>query len=151
MRKSPAGTIHRRTLTASILLVAFAVRALIPPGFMPATDRPFSLEICWEGLPSGMLQHGESMDMDSIDMDSIDMGSMDMASPHAGSAHAGHSSHTEHCVFGTACSAGPISHPPLLSDLSFTRQLRTVALVSVAGAVRLVHLPQPRAPPGQLS
>jgi hypothetical protein len=142
---------NRRALAASILLVAFAVRALIPPGFMPATDRPFALEICWEGLPSGVLQHGQSMDMDSIDMGSMGMASMDAGSMDAGSTHAGHSSHTEHCVFGTACSAGPISHPPLLSDLSFTRQLRAVAFVSVAGAVRLVHLPQPRAPPGQLS
>ena len=40
---------------ASIMLVAFASRMLIPPGFMPASGRPFLIEICWEGLPAGML------------------------------------------------------------------------------------------------
>jgi hypothetical protein len=30
-------------LKASIMLVAFASRALVPPGFMPASDRPFSI------------------------------------------------------------------------------------------------------------
>jgi hypothetical protein len=153
---------HRRTLTAGILLVAFAVRALIPPGFMPATDRPFSIEICWEGLPAGVLArggppHADSTGMDSTGMDSTGMDSMDMdsmpAHPMQGAHHhhSGSSSHSEHCVFGTACSAGPILHLPLPSELSSTRQPLAVAFVSIAGAVRLVHLPQPRAPPGRLS
>ncbi len=153
---------HRRTLTAGILLVAFAVRALIPPGFMPATDRPFSIDICWEGLPAGLLAHREpshadatGMDMDSMDMDSMDMGSMDMGPMGVGAmpahSHSRTSSHSEHCVFGTACSAGPVSHLPLLSGVSSARQLRAVAFESIALAIRLVHLPQPRAPPVRLS
>ncbi len=140
---------NRRTLTAGILLVAFGVRALIPAGFMPAPDRPFSLEICWEGLPAGVRVHGEPSHadaMDTTDMGSMDMGSMDMGSMPV-HTHSGSSSHSEHCVFGTACSAGPVSHMPLLSDLSSVRQLRAVAFDSIALAIRLVHLPQPRAPP----
>jgi hypothetical protein len=113
---------------ASIMLVAFATRALIAPGFMPAGDRPFSLEICWEGFPAEMLAHG---------------------APHH--RHSGSPSHSEHCVFGTACSAGPIPHLLLPSDISAARQLLAVAFVSIAVAVRFVHLPQPRAPPGRLS
>jgi hypothetical protein len=122
---------------ASIMLVAFASRALIPPGFMPASDRWFSIEICWEGLPAEMLG------MDSMP-----------AHPQQGvhlHHHSGSPSHSEHCVFGTACSGGPIPHLPLPSDISPTQQLRAVAFVSFAGAVRVVHLPQPRAPPGRLS
>jgi hypothetical protein len=120
-------------LLASIMLVAFALRALIPVGFMPSSERPFSLEICWEGLPAG-----------AMDMGSMDMGSM-------GHHHSGSSAHSEHCVFGTACGAGPLSHLPLLSDVSEARQLRAVELVSLASTVHLVHLPQARAPPTQLS
>ncbi len=127
MRLSPRKR-RRLTLLASIMLVAFATRALIPAGFMPTSERPFSIEICWEGFPADMLTHGE---------------------PHH--HHSGSPSHSEHCVFGTACSAGPTPYLPLPSDSSSAKQLRAVAVVSIAGAVRLVHLPQPRAPPGRLS
>jgi hypothetical protein len=125
---------------ASIMLVALALRALIPPGFMPASDRPFSIEICWEGLPADMLAHGEPSQADH-------RGPLQAAHHH----HSGSPSQSEHCVFGTASSAGPILHLPLLSDISFAQPLRAVAFVSMAGALRLVHLPQPRAPPSQLS
>jgi hypothetical protein len=134
----------RQTLIASIMLVAFALRGLIPPGFMPASGRPFSIEICWEDFPAEMLAHGEPSAADSMGMHRMPMQSM-------GSHHSGSPSPGEHCVFGTACSAGPIPHLPLLSELSSARQLRAVAFVSFAAAIRLVHLPQPRAPPGRLS
>jgi hypothetical protein len=37
---------------ASFLLLAFVVRSLIPAGFMPAAERPFTLEICPDGMPA---------------------------------------------------------------------------------------------------
>ena len=131
-----------RALLASIMLVPFALRALIPPGFMPASDRPFSIEICWEGFPANMLAHGEPPFADSMGMDS-----MQGAHHH----HSGSPPHSGHCVFGAACSAGPTPHLPLPSDIPPTRQACAAAVVSIAGAVRLVHLPQSRAPPGRLS
>jgi hypothetical protein len=105
---------------------------------MPASDRPFSIEICWEGFPAATLAHG---------------GPPHPMAGHSGAHHhhSGTPSQSEHCVFGTACSAGPISHLPLLSGISSAQQLRAVAFVSFAAAVHLVHLPQPRAPPGRLS
>jgi hypothetical protein len=129
---------------ASIMLVAFALRVLIPPGFMPASGRPFSIEICWEGFPAGTLAHVEPSHPDSMDMASM---GMDQVAVH----HHGTSSHSEHCVFGTACSAGPVTHLLLPSDFSFAQQLRAVDFASIAAAVRVVHLPPPRAPPSQLS
>jgi len=118
------GKRNRRTFMAGIMLAAFASCALIPPGFMPASSRPFSLEICREGLPAGLLAQG---------------------------SHHHLPSQSEHCVFGTACSAGPIPHLPLPRDFSSAQQLRAVAFASIALAVRVVHLPQPRAPPARLS
>jgi hypothetical protein len=115
---------------ASLMLVAFASRALIPAGFMPASGRPFSMEVCGEGLPAGMLAY--------------------LQPSHAHTHHhSGSPSHSEHCVFGTACSAGPIPHPSLPSDFSSAQQLRAVAFTSIAIPVRVVHLPQSRAPPGR--
>jgi hypothetical protein len=145
-------------LMAGIMLVAFASRALIPPGFMPASGRPFSIEICWEGLTADMLAHVEHSHADSMGMESMGMGGMpaeDSTSHHGplqgAHPHSGSPSQSEHCVFGTACSAGPVLHLPLPSDFSSAQQLRAVAFASIAVAVRVVHLPQPRAPPGRLS
>jgi len=160
---------------AGIMLVAFASRVLIPPGFMPASGWPFSIEICWEGIPADLLarvepSRADSMAMDPMDMGSVAMGSMDMDPTPAESIHdsmhrhpVGDSSHRdlkqgphhhhgspsqgEHCVFGTACSAGPISHLPPAADFSSALELRGIAIASIAVPVRLVHLPPPRAPP----
>ncbi len=159
MRLSP-GKRNRRTLMASIMLVAFASRVLIPPGFMPANDRPFSIEICWEDLPADMLAHVEPPHAHSMAADSIhdpmhrepvgdstpDHGPLQGTHHHHGSP-----SQSEHCVFGTACSAGPIPHLPLPSDFSSALKLRAVAFASIAVAVHLVHLPQSRAPPAELT
>ena len=146
----------RQMFVAGIMLVAFALRALVPPGFMPANDRPFSFEICWEDLPAAMLAQGGAPHADSTGVHSVGMESMLARSTAAGSTHShphhsGRPSHSEHCVFGTACSAGPIPHPPLPIEISSAQRLRAVPFLSVAGAVRLVHLPQSRAPPGRLS
>jgi hypothetical protein len=154
------GKRNRRTLMAGIMLVAFASCALIPPGFMPASGRPFSLEVCREGLPAGVLARVEPSDADSAGTDSVGVDSMgmdmpaDSMAPHHGPAQGPHHhppSLSEHCVFGTACSPGPIPHLPPPSDFSSARQLRAVAFASIAVAVRVVHLPQPRAPPLRLS
>jgi hypothetical protein len=48
---------HQRLWVISTLLVALLVRALIPAGFMPATDRPFSFQICPDGFPAALLQN----------------------------------------------------------------------------------------------
>lgn len=152
IRLSP-GKRYRRTFMAGIMLVAFASRVLIPPGFMPASGRPFLMEICLEGLSADMLAHVEpphadSMGMQSMGMDPMPAHSTSHRDPLQGAHHHhGSPSQSEHCVFGTACSAGPIPHLPLPSDFSSAQQLRAVAFASIAVAVHLVHLPQSRAPP----
>jgi hypothetical protein len=140
---------NTRTLVVSIMLVAFGLRTLIPPGYMPASDRPFSLEICWEGLPADLVAHIAHSNPDSMDMDSMDMASMGM--DQAGDHNHRTSSQSDHCVFGTACGAGPTSHLTLPSYLSSVQQRAATAFASIAIAVRVVHFPQPRAPPSRLS
>ena len=111
-----------RTLIASVMLLAFVVRALVPQGFMPASDRAFSVEICPEGFPAQLLAH-------------------------AGHHHTGTHWHTEHCVFGSACAAGPASQFPLLTCLSLPEGVPATRVTSVAIIVQLVHLPEARGPP----
>jgi hypothetical protein len=152
------GRWNSRTLIAGLMLVAFASRGLIPPGFMPASGRPFLMELCWEGLPADMIAPGEPSPEMPMDMESMGMESMpgDSLTSRDGALHGAHHrsgslSLSEHCVFAAACFAGPIPHLPLPSLYSSAQQLRQVALASMAADVRVVYLPQPRAPPGRLS
>jgi hypothetical protein len=88
MRRS---LLHRRQHQGitGILLMALAFRALMPVGFMPSVDRPLTLEICRAGF------------LAPIDL-------------HDPARHPFDSSHFEHCPFGTAPAAGPVSQTPLL-------------------------------------
>src|SRR5690606_19994058 len=45
---SSGSRVHRYLTLA--LLLAFTMRALVPAGFMPSTERPFTLEICPQGF-----------------------------------------------------------------------------------------------------
>lgn len=128
-------TTHARLIWA--VLLAFALRALIPLGFMPAGDGTLSLMICPGGLPPGVLP------------------AMDKAMPMSGGMpmppqHHGHgSAEQSYCAFTTGFSSAP---PPLLLAkllLLFTlTALIAVAVLAPAG-IRLVHLPQARAPPAR--
>ncbi len=110
-----------------VVLLAFALRALIPIGFMPAADGSLSLTICDEGFPAGLVHpaaHGP-----------------------AASAGAGHHSHEDHCPF---CGASTPAPGPLFTALARVVwvAVATVAIaVSCRALITLLHLPQARAPP----
>jgi hypothetical protein len=112
-----------RVLISGVMLLAFVARALIPQGFMPASDRTLSLQICPEGFPAKLLRHS--------------------GHHHAG----GGNSFAEHCVFGAAAAAPTAqTAPPAYAPFV---QLAPVAFsLDAAGVVRLVYLPHARGPPG---
>lgn len=109
------------------VLLAFALRAMIPIGFMPAADGTLSLTICSEGFPAALLgatAHGP-----------------------AAAAGAGHHAREDHCPF---CGASTPAPGPLFiaSACVVWVVIATVALaVSSRSLVSLLHLPQARAPP----
>jgi hypothetical protein len=124
----------RQRLVGAVLLT-LALRALIPLGFMPAGDGTLSLMICPGGLPPGLLP-GQKPIQD-------DMG-MPMPQPH----HGGHGVMDDgYCVFTTGFSSAP---PPLLVA-AFVLLLACVGvvrtLIAAPAGIRLVHVPQARAPP----
>jgi hypothetical protein len=147
----------RRTATTGCLLVAFGLRALIAPGFMPAGGQHFLIEICPEGLPSELLSQGAQGPMSGMDdtMPGMDdtMPGMDGAMPDmdgstpAPTPQGGGHSHMEHCWFGSACaSAPPLQHPPCaVSPPAVTAA--AMRLGAAAFIVRLVYLPHSRGPP----
>jgi hypothetical protein len=93
----------------SVLLVALAVRALIPAGFMPSADQPFTLQICPDGFPAQFLhraetgipssEHGTHADKSHADESLVDesMGPQASGAMHVGLAtldqHAAHHAH----------------------------------------------------------
>jgi len=118
---------HRgRELVAALILAAFGVHALIPTGFMPGGGA-LSIQICPDGFPAQLLTSGVHHH------------------------HGGSPAHTDHCVFGSAGAGGPLSSHSPLADASVAWHAPAAHPPSVTVAVRLVHLPQPRAPPGRLS
>lgn len=129
-----------------VVLLAFALRALIPLGFMPAGDGSFSLMICPGGFPAALLQGrsmGQSMDQGGGKSMSMPGGTRAPQHPHHGQGPMGEG----YCAFTTGLSSAP---PPLLlaALLLLLSLVAVVALAVLAPAgIRLVHLPQARAPP----
>ena len=111
-----------------LILLALALRALIPVGFMPAMDGTFSVSICTDGFPPALLP------------------GMPMPQPHHQQGH-GDADGDSFCAFTTGFSSAP---PPLLvvalGLLIVCLGVVLTRVVAPAG-IRLVHIPQARAPP----
>jgi hypothetical protein len=155
----------------SILLTALVVRALVPVGFMPSSDRPFTLQICPDGFPAQLL-HGSHHHHGASDVPGADepgnahsghhqhAAEAALAAVHdhslanePGAQHPGHGSHdhssvrAEHCVFAAAAGAGPA--PQLLPALAQIERQITPAFDSVSALLETqrFRVQQPRAPP----
>jgi hypothetical protein len=106
-----------------LALLAFGLRALIPIGFMPSADGTLSLMICPGGFPPQLLRmpmpgrQGHGLMQDGF------------------------------CAFTTGFSAAP---PPLILATLYLLLAVIAIVVTVMPApagIRLVRLPQARAPP----
>ena len=113
----------RRALLSIVMLGAFAVRALVPEGFMPAAGAPLALEICPEGLGPLPFSH--------------------LAHHHHGTPGA----HGEHCVFGSAGAGGPAPQASAPHCVPGPLRVAGRRRSEPVNDVRLVYLPQPRGPP----
>jgi hypothetical protein len=123
-----------------VMLAAFALRALIPIGFMPAVDGTLSLMLCPGGFPLALLPH-EKPTSGGMPMG---MG-MPMPQPQP---HHGHGVMEDgFCAFTTGLTSAP---PPLIPAVLILLLVVIAAIaISVAtpAGIRLVRLPQARAPP----
>jgi hypothetical protein len=141
-----------RKSTAVLAVAAFALRALIPSGFMLDSGHRLAIVICPDGFPADLLTRGDmshgGMDMD-MGMSSSDMsrGDMTQESMPQGHRHTAGHSHSEHCLFTSGSSSGPILQFAALA--SIVRVVREAIIVPdrLAAVVRFVYVPQSRAPP----
>ena len=129
---------NRRWLIGT-LLVALLVRALIPAGFMPATDRPLSFQICPDGFPAALLSRAQD--------------------PHAhhhphhnggdegGATHNHGSANADHCVFAAAAGASAAAFTPTFSAPAASLAAPQFFYVSPTVESRRFSIQQPRGPP----
>lgn len=119
----------------AVVLLALAVRAIIPIGFMPAGDGTFSLMICPGGFPLALLPQQRMMH---------DGMGMPMPQPRH---HGGQGVDDGYCTFTTGFS----SAPPLLILVVFGLLVASLAVVLIRApapsGIRLVYVPPARAPP----
>jgi hypothetical protein len=119
-----------RRISLGLVLMAVLVRALIPSGFMPSAEHPFTLQLCPDGLPDQLLSSNGMHGMHS-----------DLAGHHHNSLQ------TEHCLFGVAAFTGAAPHVAQVTAAFET--VRTVERTSetIARPFQRLRLQQPRAPP----
>lgn len=153
---TPALHWKSRQWLTSILLVALAFRALIPVGFMPSDERPFTLALCPDWFPAHLFQpaHEHSSHGDHAEH----------AMAH--DAHAAHHAHSEtneapgtetqspgsmradYCVFAAVvASAGPAPHVTLLPAQIEGTPVSEAALALPRSLSPEHRIQQPRAPP----
>src|SRR5512146_1034280 len=116
-----------------LVLLAFALRAIIPVGFMPAGDGTLSLMICPGGFPPALLPEKQ------IVQDGM---GMPMPQPHH---HQGQGVMDDgYCIFTTGFSSAP--PPPLVAAFGLLIAILGIARTRVLApaGIRLVYVPQAR-------
>lgn len=167
---------RQRLWVISTVLIALLVRALIPAGFMPATDRPFSFQVCPDGFPAALLKdfvdggnggapahgvhHHDGAALAQADHHHGDDGQvahaghhhnidglLTVAHHHEGSGHNHSSASGEHCVFAAAAGAFALAFSPAFSAPAASVGAPDVAYASPLFESRRFRIPQPRGPP----
>ena len=126
---------NQRRWLISALLIALVVRALIPAGFMPATDRPFSFQICPDGYPAHLLKAAQDPHAAHHHDDST------------GGTHEHSSARSEHCVFAAAAGAAPFAFVPTLCAVAVGLGAPDFFLTSLTVESQRHRIQQPRGPP----
>jgi hypothetical protein len=136
----------QRRMIISLLLVAIVVRALVPAGFMPSPDRPFTLQICPDGFPAQLLHHAADMEPGFAQS-----GEHMAHGAHGSHEHGGQHEHgtarAEHCVFTALAAVAP---PPQIAVLLTTLAGQAIPLSPAASPVfesARYRIQQPRGPP----
>jgi hypothetical protein len=130
---------RRRRSLAAIALLAFAVRALIPVGYMPSGNGFFGLQICPEGLSAQALA---LIDPHAAHHHHLGAGGTAGAHPHDHQSWA-----SGHCAFAALAAAAPSPHP-----VSIELTLAAASVSNLTEPVRVAERhryrsSQPRGPP----
>jgi hypothetical protein len=120
----------------SLLLVVLSVRALVPAGFMPSTEKPFSFQICPDGFPAQLLKSNQT----EHHHHHHDGGDDEQPPTHD-------SMRAEHCVFAAAAGAGPAPEGLFLGAVPPTQVRLQLETESAILSPQRFRQPPSRAPP----
>jgi len=127
---------------AVVALLAFAVRALVPAGYMPSGEHPLTLQLCSEGLPASLLAPGHHHH--------------EAVQEHAGlhhhdALHAGSPSHGtgafQHCPFGSTPVPAPLAQLPAALLTGVALAMPAFELRSLVTGQQRARAHRARAPP----
>jgi hypothetical protein len=147
---SPALTSLRRyRWLASLLVVVFALRALVPTGFMPGGEGSLGLQVCPEGLPAALLAGAgdHAAHAGHHHHHHPDAGGSSPGAPSGAPSHDHKSWMSGHCVFSAVAGAPPLAQVPLIASVSEVELPRADAAAAPVRSHPRFLLAQPRAPP----
>lgn len=135
----------------SFLLLAVTARALIPAGFMPSPDRPFTLQICPDGFPAQLLRKPASGPVanDGVHHHDHAHHRADAASqsPQPEAPAHPHEFRAEHCVFAAVASVGPPAETQVIAATTDSFAAPQFLSTTPAAQSLRFRIQQPRAPP----
>ncbi len=133
---------------ATILLLALLLRALIPAGYMPSADRPFTLDLCPDGLPTALLAHSPHAHATSSSQDSYpEHAALGATSEPEDESSTHHLSFSGHCIFAGASSVAGPPHLPALATVIDSLFVADFERSSAILKAQRYRIQQPRAPP----
>jgi hypothetical protein len=135
------------------MLLAIALRSLIPVGFMPSADRPFTLEICPDGFPVQLLLRDATAQSrhtnhlaPGVDYDH-GPGSAHHDDPSGVGSHDHATWRSSQCVFAAVASAPPVSDSARPMPAPEAPALLNFDAKPESFTTRRFRIAQPRAPP----
>lgn len=143
INRAPIRRLLKRSLTG-LLVVAFALRAIVPLGFMPS-GAPFTVSLCPADFPIELL--GASSRHEHADHKHMQMGAASRDHAQHAPSHDDHPQSVDHCPFGFAPAAAPAPHiaGPIVSLSAAALDLPVESSVSLA--FKRDYHPPPRGPP----
>ena len=143
INRAPIRRLWKRSLVG-LLVVAFALRAIVPLGFMPS-DAPFTVSLCPADFPIELLSAASRHEHADHEHMQMDAASRDHAQHTPG--HDDHVKSVDHCPFGFAPAAAPI---PYVAGPTVSLSVASLALPfesAFSFAFKREYHPPPRGPP----
>jgi hypothetical protein len=144
MRPRPQNA-RKRSGLVGFLLLALALRALIPAGFMPSPDHAFGFEICPDGLPASLATTW-APSSGAHSAHHHHMAGADSAAAGHADGHGHSNAHADHCLFAVGAAA-PAPHvaPAVIPGGAFAAPNGAPAALALDDSRYRVQ--QPRGPP----
>ena len=144
-------SLRQRRWLASLLVIAYALRALIPGGFMPGGDGSVALQICPEGFPAALLPNAGEHDAHAAHhhdaADTHEVSHALAAHPSGSPTHDHKSWMLGHCAFGAAAGAPPLCNSSIVAVVLRHEVSRTHIAIVPASVDFRFRIAQPRGPP----